>query len=170
MESASGAKRPRPSSFGDENGPAPMPSSTPLAPSATSHTTPGTALVHTSSLGASQRACSVISHSRLETLVKQLELLRQLDSEAHEAVKAELQEQIIKLKAQVEALTAALQGATASLSSLQKAASPQVPAKPSAASNSSETAALKTTNEALHREIHQLRERIVDQVRPGKRI
>jgi hypothetical protein len=63
-----------------------------------------------SSLGAtgSTKSCNVPSHSRLESIVKQTELLRRMDADAHAVLRAEATEIREKLEIQVSALEAQL--------------------------------------------------------------
>lgn len=69
------------------------------------------------------RVCTVPSHGRLEALVKQTELLRRLDADAHEVVKIEMQEQIDRLVGHVDQLTRALAASTESSKSSATAGS-----------------------------------------------
>jgi chromosome segregation ATPase len=113
----------------------------------------------------SVRVCQIASHSRLEALVKQLELLRHLDAEAHEAVKGELQEQIVRLKGQVGSLSASLEATSGALSSAKHALSA---APPGAAPHQFESADLSAAIAAcdnLKRENLRLKQLLVESVR-----
>ena len=65
------------------------------------------------SASAAGGACSVSSHARLEVLLRQTELMRRLDADAHEAVRAEMAAQSDGLRAHVAALAGAVEGAAA---------------------------------------------------------
>jgi hypothetical protein len=58
-------------------------------------------------------ACSVSSHSRLEVLLRQTELMRRLDADAHEAVRTEMSAQADVLRSHVSALAGAVESAAA---------------------------------------------------------
>jgi hypothetical protein len=84
---------------GADDGSEPPARATPLARSAAENGgRSGAAAFSTGSAAAlglsTSRVCGVASHARLEALVKQTEALRRLDSDAHEAIRAELEEQI----------------------------------------------------------------------------
>lgn len=70
---------------------------------------PNSHTLATLSASANTRTCRNQFHTRLESKLKQLELLRALDSDAHASVKAEMGLQISQLKSQVLALTSSLQ-------------------------------------------------------------
>ena len=59
-----------------------------------------------SATGGSTKTCNIPSHSRLESIVKQTELLRRMDADAHSVLRAEATEIREKLEIQVSALEA----------------------------------------------------------------
>ena len=59
-----------------------------------------------SATGGSSKTCNIPSHSRLESIVKQTELLRRMDADAHSVLRAEATEIREKLEIQVSALEA----------------------------------------------------------------
>lgn len=129
MESIPRAKRSRVDEGGTGEFDAPLTLSalnTPAQPSSTA--TPASSTRPPFILGSSFLAssglaptCSVASHGRLESVLRQTELLRRLDADAHEAVTSELNAQIDKLRQDVEALSKALQSAQSMLSTQQEA-------------------------------------------------
>jgi hypothetical protein len=118
--------------------------------------------------------CSVASHARLEAVAKQLELLRRMDADAHEAVAAELQEQVVKLRSQVETLTAALESSNARADAAASLMGAKEAGSASAATDSSslrkhasaaetEASVLRSQYEHLQRENARLKRDLADQ-------
>ena len=68
-----------------------------------------------SRVSAAGGACGVASHGRLEAVLRQTELLRRLDADAHATVTAEMSGQIDKLRSEVASLTKLLNDAHAQL-------------------------------------------------------
>ena len=113
------------------------------------------------------RTCNISSHSRLETLVNQLELLRRLDADAHAAVKAELQEQIERLKGQTQSLTSSLNAATKALATVKQSTPTAGDAGGKASSSAVDkydSVASTASIESLQREVKRLKQQLKEAV------
>ena len=106
-----------------------------------------------SGVAAPRPSCSLPSHGKLEQLLRQTELLRRLDADAHEVGRAELEDQIAGLRDDVEGLTRALQAATmAAAAPAQPPHTAPASAGASAAAVPPELTALREENATLRRE------------------
>jgi hypothetical protein len=65
------------------------------------------------SASAAGGACSIPSHARLEAVLRQTELMRRLDADAHEAMRAEMASHADTLRSHVSALASAVDSAAA---------------------------------------------------------
>jgi len=64
-------------------------------------------LLALSASGVGGKSCNIPAHARLEAMLKQAELLRRLDADAHAAMKAELERQLVVVQGELAAVTAA---------------------------------------------------------------